>query len=575
MDQFEDNIEDQQEDDTLDTTEDDSQDSADDQTEDTDGSLNETEILLSMIDAAQTNRASDFKNTFDSMLRLKINDKIEDLKQEVSASLAGGNLSDDETQEESDDIQEELQLSDEELDEFLEGLSDEELESLQEELQNREKKKIDEAGFDNIMNSIKADHATSQDKNAAKWAAERAASAQRLAQTRAKSEANSKSKARELEQKIKSETDSTKKLELQNRLKRVQSNLSEAVKPKYTVKGPEGQHVDTRGSRKKAVNVAKRWFKGAKPSITRTPSRPKLEEGSSGLARLKRLSNSKKSSDKYNTKKHVHKLISGMRRTVKGMRLPEAYNSKFPGWDRITSSISDYDKKQAEIDAKNVEGKKAAAQKTYTKAFTNYMKSQGKNPDGSPIKEACDTRHPTQLDWAREQLKKRRNKILKIKSSGPKANIKEVVSAHSSELPSRSGFSFRKKPQVTMKDRHRDSVEAANTNYAQIVPMVKTITAKGQAQSDNKFRASKPKANIPEPRSARRSYILQRRAERSKKANIKEMDDSTLQKYKQEAERLRKEKLAKVGKNIKKLAKRGYVMPSDDRYDREDEKDNH
>ena len=42
------------------------------------------------------------------------------------------------------------------------------------------------------------------------------------------------------------------------------------------------------------------------------------------------------------------------------------------------------------------------------------------------------------------------------------------------------------------------------------------------------------------------------------------MDDSTLMKYRKEAERLRKEKMAQKGKNIKKLVKRGYKFPSDD-----------
>ena len=829
MDQFEDNIEDQDQ-----TQDSDSIEETEEQEPQDDGSLQETEILLSMIDAAQENRAADFKNTFDSMLRLKINDKIEGLKQDVSASLAGGSLGDeanfvDDSEEDSEDIQEELQLSDEELDDFLEGLSDEELESLQEELeldegssglarQNRrlmsDFRKNGFKGGDNKLDRKYAHKRSSSEARAKKeadWRARSGLSAKVLIDpTVVKRLATDRSRANRIGQKEKSQEnkaqgksenrkpgsvnkykyrdakerrgdfsglsklkkeshESTEKKNLnevkkvsssrlprgmtvrrtpdpsssdqrrdferepvahkgtwyptnsnqplgskrtkssmatsdakfrknaakprrrgptqynlfdkdinegssglarqkrvgdarirkagdidwgitapmkdrkgrsegqynrikdlhkkvtgkrrqksklnetnlgkmsrqalsvakkayvhgfmgrsnlernpkfrhlQNKIKHAENSsekraekrergnpyslakmsasnranpvlqahvakharynrrlsqavakidrkaegqpetrkqksvskwnyipssgrVDEAAKPKYTINGPKGEYVELTGSRRAAKNISKKYFKGKPSTIARTPSRPKLEEGSSSPARKERQ---ERGIDKVNkgdpfaptplkNKKggtggtgkgriYRHKLETSFgrwkSRTAK-RDIPEAYNSKFPGWDRITSGISNYDKKQAEIDAKNVEGKKATAQKTYSKAVINYMKAQGKNPDGSPIKEACDTGCSPQLDWAREQLKKRRNKILKIKSSGPKANIKE-------------------------------------------------------------------------------------------------MDDSTLQKYKQEAERLRKEKLAKVGKNIKKLAKRGYVMPSDDRYDREDEKDNH
>jgi hypothetical protein len=99
----------------------------------------------------------------------------------------------------------------------------------------------------------------------------------------------------------------------------------------------------------------------------------------------------------------------------------EAYNQKYPGWDRITSTVTPHDEKQAKIDAKNVEAKKASAKKTYSKAVINYMKAQGKNPDGTPIKETSDdtvknyaaqAKKPTPALLSRDKFLKKTSSLL-------------------------------------------------------------------------------------------------------------------------------------------------------------------
>ena len=88
--------------------------------------VNEHEILLSMLDAAENGQASEFRDTFDSLLRLKINDIVDQRKQELASSLGGVEPQEEEVPDDS--IEEALeQFSDEELSQLLEFCEENEL----------------------------------------------------------------------------------------------------------------------------------------------------------------------------------------------------------------------------------------------------------------------------------------------------------------------------------------------------------------------------------------------------------------------------------------------------------------
>ena len=411
--------------------------------------VNEHEILLSMLDAAENGQASEFRDTFDSLLRLKINDIVDQRKQELASSLGGVEPQEEEVPDDS--IEEALeQFSDEELSQLLEFCEENELdpdqvvsdwlneESDEETLDegssgHKRMGRVSDARFKKLQHGFDKPSAPSKDgkgrdegrfntskfqqrgiewmkrKEKKKLNEVKKVSSDRIPRgmtVRATPNLSDKDDARNYRRqavpdgkgnwyphgsnepvgskrtKTSMATSDSKFRKNKIKLRRrgpTQYNLfdkdiNEGSKPKFSVTTPEGRRVDV-GTGKAATKVSKKWFKGQNPKISRTPTRPSLKK--------------------------------------------EGYNQKHPGWDRITGTVSDYDKKRAEADAKSVEGKKAQGAKKYSAALTNYMKAQGKNPDGTPLKETAST----QLDWARKQMEKRRAKIL---SKKPATSIKET-----------------------------------------------------------------------------------------------------------------------------------------------------